>query len=545
MKPILITRQEWRRVFLFALILVALTMLPYIAGWLAQNNARTFSGAVIGTEDFYSYIGKMRLGARGSWDFYLFYTPEPSEPVALVFLPYILPGQIVGHFIPSDTPALTPALVATYHVMHILFDLLLISVLYRFIAEFLNTPTQRMTALLLATLGGGFGWLLTFTNNNDWLGSLPPEFFIPEGFSFVLLLSLPHLALARAALLGGLLLLFRAVEPNQTRWIAYALGASACWGLVGLAVPFYLAVLYCILGAWGLALWLRRRAFPWTFALRGGLAAGLTLPLFAYYTIAFSRNETFAAWSAQNLLPSPHPLQYLVAYSIFIVLGIFALRWAWRRGIRQARYALLIAWVAIVPVLVYLPINVQRRTAEAVIVPLAILATHGLARLLRRLRPCQRARTRNAVLILASLSSFVLLFTLSLGASGGNPPTHIPTDELAAYDWLNQHAAADAVVLSAKLTGNQLPAYTNLRPYVGHGPETLRADEKKALLERFFGDQMDANERSQLYASVNIRYVFYGPTEQALGDPTSTPPQWAEALELFYDTNGYRIYSVP
>ncbi|MCC6614864.1 MAG: hypothetical protein IT320_15390 [Anaerolineae bacterium] len=544
MKPIPITPQEWRRVLMFALMLIGLTMLPYLAGWLAQTDRHVFSGAVLGTEDFYSYIGKMRLGARGIWDFYLFYTPEPSDAVALVFLPYILPGQVVGRFISSDSPALFPALVATYHLMRIAFDLLLIGVLYQFIAEFLNSPRQRMTALILATLGGGFGWLLTFVNNN-WLGSLPPEFFIPEGFSFVLLLSLPHLALARAALLGGLLLLFRAIEPNQPRWIVYTLGASICWWLVGLAVPFYLAVIYCILGAWGLTLWLRRRAFPWTLALRGGLVASLTLPLFAYYTVAFSRNEIFAAWSAQNLLPSPHPLQYLVAYSIFIVLGFLAVRWAWRRGIRQPRYALLLAWVAIVPILVYLPINVQRRTAEAVIVPLAILAAHGLARLLRRLRPRRRARIRNAVLMLASLSSLVLLLTLSLGASGGSPPTHIPTDELAAYDWLNQHAPADAVALSAKLTGNQLPAYTNLRPYVGHGPETLRADEKEALVQRFFSDQLDEDERSALYASVNIRYIFYGPTEQTLDSPNPEQPQWATDLELLYDADGYRIYGVP
>ncbi|MBE0689446.1 MAG: hypothetical protein IH587_04920, partial [Anaerolineae bacterium] len=193
MKTIPITRQEWRRVFVLAAVLIGLTMLPYIAGWVAQSGDRVFSGAVIGTEDFNSYIGKMRLGARGIWDFYLFYTPEPSDPVALVFLPYILPGQIIGRLISSIDPALTPALIATYHLMRIIFDLLLIGVLYRFIAEFLNSPSQRMSALILATLGGGFGWLLTFVNKN-WLGSLPPEFFIPEGFSFILLLSLPHLA---------------------------------------------------------------------------------------------------------------------------------------------------------------------------------------------------------------------------------------------------------------------------------------------------------------------------------------------------------------
>ncbi|MCA9902675.1 MAG: hypothetical protein KC547_02365 [Anaerolineae bacterium] len=531
---------------MFAIIVIGLTMLPYIAGWLAQNERQVFSGAVIGVEDFHSYIAKMRLGARGIWDFYLFYTPEPSEPVALVFLPYILPGQIVGRWFASTDAALTPALVVTYHVMRIVFDLLLIGVMYRFIAAFLKSPSQRMTALTLATLGGGFGWLLVFIDRN-WLGSLPPDFFIPEGFSFILLLSLPHLALARAALLGGLLLLI-ASERAERRWI-WVLGASICWWLVGLAVPFYLAVIYCIIGAWGLALWLRQRTFPWAFALRASLAAGLTLPLFAYYAIAFSRNEVFAAWSAQNLLPSPHPLQYLVAYSLFIVLGSLALRWAWRRARLQARFALLLAWVAIVPVLVYLPINVQRRTAEAVIVPLAILATHGLARILRRLL------IRRRVLVFASLSSLVLLITLCVGALIAGLPTHIPRDALAAFDWLNQHAPTDSVVLAAKLTGNQLPAYTNLRPYVGHGPETLLADEKAALVNRFYSDQMDDEERAALYASVGIRYVFYGQVERAIANPDSSQsgridpliaqPAWAMDLDLLYDQDGYRIYGVP
>lgn len=542
MKFSLVSPQEWRRVAVFAVIFVALTMLPYIAGWLARTESHVFTGAVIGVEDFHSYIAKMRLGARGIWDFYLFYTPEPSEPVALVFLPYILPGQVVGRWFSPTDRTLTSALVVTYHVMRIVFDLLLIGVLYRFIAAFLKTPSQRMTALVLATLGGGLGWLLVFVNNN-WLGSLPPDFFIPEGFSFILLLSLPHLALARAALLGGLLLLIASEQPER-RWI-WVLGAGMCWWLVGLAVPFYLAVLYCILGAWGLALWLRQRAFPWAFALRAGLAAGLTLPLFAYYSLAFSRNAVFAAWSAQNLLPSPHPLQYLVAYSLFIALGVLAARWAWRRARLQARFALLLAWVVIVPVLVYLPINVQRRTAEAVIVPLAILAAHGLARILRRLRTRQRQRMRRLVLAFASLSSLVLLITVSVGALGAGLPTHIPADALAAFDWLNQNAPEDSIVLAAKLTGNQLPAYTNLRPYVGHGPETLLGDEKAALVNSFYSDQMDAEERARLYASVGIRYVFYGEVERALADPPIAQPEWTANLNLLYDQNGYRIYGVP
>ena len=99
--------------------------------------------------------------------------------------------------------------------MRVVFDILFIIVLYRFIAVFLVAPAARMLALVLATLGGGFGWLLTLAGQTHLLGTLPPEFYIPEGFSFIILFSLPHLALARAALLGGFLALFSAVNDHQ------------------------------------------------------------------------------------------------------------------------------------------------------------------------------------------------------------------------------------------------------------------------------------------------------------------------------------------
>ena len=89
----------------------------------------------------------------------------------------------------------------------------LILVTYRFIAAFLRGPATRMLALVLIALGGGLGWLLALIGRGDWLGSLPVDFYVPEGYSFLILFGLPHLALARAALLGGLLLLLRAGSP--------------------------------------------------------------------------------------------------------------------------------------------------------------------------------------------------------------------------------------------------------------------------------------------------------------------------------------------
>src|SRR5690606_2692713 len=193
-----------------------------------------------------------------------------------------------------------------------------------FIAVFLRSGWARFFALIVATLGGGFGWLLLV------VGGLPPEWHSPEGFTLPILLGLPHLALARALLLLGFLALFASL--NRAQWPGWAVLAGVCWLIVGVAVPFYLAILYCILGAWGLALWLRNRVFPLRLFWRCLLAGLITLPYFAYNAYIFSTNPAFAQWSAQNLLASPSPLDYVLAYLPLAVLAVIGGRWAWHKA---------------------------------------------------------------------------------------------------------------------------------------------------------------------------------------------------------------------
>jgi hypothetical protein len=530
-----ISRREWRFVWLFALVLVVLTTLPYLLAVSSQGDGWRFSGFLFGVEDGYSYLGKMRLGARGLWDFYLFYTPEQHAAAPLIFLPYMLPGQIVGLLVDADSPALMPALALTFHILRIVFDVLLVLVLYRFIAAFVRPPAVRRAALMLATLGGGLGWLLALSGSGN-----PPEFYIPEAFSFLIMLGLPHLALARAALLGGLLLLFRAYEGDRTT--RHVLLAAGCWWLVGLAVPFYLGIVYMILGVWGLALWAIQRRFPLRLARVAIPAALLMLPLFVYYAVVFSTNAAFALWSAQNRLPAPPPVDYLLAYGVVGLPALFGLRVALARARHDARFALLVGWVPAGLLLVYLPLNVQRRLGEAVFVPLVILAVLGVWTLARgwalrwRNRSAVRRFWRYALplLVLASFSS-AILWLGSLSAAGqARLPLFRPVAEVAAFDWLNANAPADAVVLTSVSSGNALPAFTNLRPVMGHGPETLDWPTKTEQVQRFFGGEMDAAERAALIARYNVAYI--------LSEGDDANPPWADGLALVYEGNGYRVY---
>src|SRR5690606_38443052 len=96
--------------------------------------------------------------------------------------------------------------IAAFQIFRLGACFLTILAVYRFIAEFLQTRSARWLALILATLGGGFGWILIL------LGRTPPEFYIPEGFSLLVLLALPHIALGRAAMLLGFVALLAALR---------------------------------------------------------------------------------------------------------------------------------------------------------------------------------------------------------------------------------------------------------------------------------------------------------------------------------------------
>jgi uncharacterized membrane protein len=140
-----------------------------------------------------------------------------------------------------------------------------------------------------------------------------------------------------------------------------------------------------------------------------------------------------------------------------------------------------------------------------------------------------------------------LLLMLALLGAGGRTfaPIYIERGEIAAYAWLDANAPADSMVLSAFNTGNRLPAYTALRPYVGHGPETLNANAKKDETARFFRNEMSAEERAQLIATYSIRYVFYGAEERALWEREAPqPPGWTDDMTLVYDANGYQVWRV-
>src|SRR5262249_5041836 len=117
--------------------------------------------------------------------------------------------------------------------------------------------------VVLISLGGGLGWLLLILPKGSFLGPEPIDLLSPEAFTFHFLYGLPHLSLARSAMLGGLMMTFHALRlDSPRRWLPWLALAGLCWLVRGLCVPFFIGVLYLVLGVWGIAAWVRGFTSP-------------------------------------------------------------------------------------------------------------------------------------------------------------------------------------------------------------------------------------------------------------------------------------------
>ncbi|QYK50523.1 MAG: hypothetical protein KF701_08995 [Anaerolineales bacterium] len=481
------SRAERRWVLGFALAVIAFTSLPYLLALYIEPQG--FTGFLIGVEDGNSYIAKMLRGAAGDW---LFRSPYSTMPQtgALLYLPYLLIGKMLG------LHAGHLAYVLAFHAFRLFSIAALCVAAYAFLSHFVADTNLRRWGLTVAVLGGGLGWLPLLFGQAELLGSIPLDFYSPETFGYLAVFGLPHLALARAMLLLGLLWVLTARQPGwklTALWLAMAL-VHLLTAALGLA----LLTLHCAV------LWLRRVP-EWQAQVRGSLwaAAGAAAPL-VYNIWAYVNDAYLRAWAAQNQILAPHPLHYVLAYGWLLPLAY----WGWRKVWTSAALKGLSAtWVLALPLLLYAPVGLQRRFAEGAWVLLVALALRGLEGL-----PAPRQR-RSLLLFMLAVPSTLLLW---LGAmqTALNPamPAFRAVDEVTWFETLREQQ--DAIVLAAYDTGNALPAWAPVRVVIGHGPETVGLNGLEQDVFAFYFRDTPDEQRKAILQAHGVDFVAWGPAER-------------------------------
>jgi hypothetical protein len=279
----------------------------------------------------------------------------------------------------------------------------------------------------------------------------------------------------------------------------------------------------------------------WRRLVQVAVIAGIIPTILVLYNAIATLSDPFLQqWTAQNIIRSPHPLHYLVAYGLLLPLVVLG----GKRLLHADPWAgwLPVVWVLALPVLAYMPVNLQRRLPEGEWVAwvlLAMLAVEGWYA--PRLKAGKRSGWAFVPFSLLFLSTLFLLAGGLLQARLASLPLFRPADEVQLFQKLGAEAQPGTVVLSSYETGNALPAWAPLRVVIGHGPESANLAEIKPQVEEFFSAAGSDVQRAVLIQRFDVHYVFWGPNERTLGDWN---PGQAAFLRLVAQAGEYSLFEV-
>lgn len=490
--------------------LVASLILPiWLAGTFAYPD-HIFGGFLFNPLDGNSYLAKMQLGWRGDWSFNLLYTPESGQG-APIFLFYIFLGHL------ARTVSLP--LIGVFHIARVVGAIFLLFSLWKFYRWFFKEqPATAWWAFLISSVGSGLGWMVSLVS-----GYLTGDFWIAEAFPYLSMVANPHFSIGLGLILW--ILYLAQSQFKRSIWIlpllSIVLAVIQPFGIVVVGIPLVARLGLSILG--------KEPAHYGRF-LAALVPGGVWLAV--QYAIIRS-NPLLALWNQQNVTPAV-PLWDLVL-SMFPAIGfaIAGVVYSWKTG--QTHVRMLALWMAIGILLVYLPFNLQRRFMTGLFIPVAGLAALGIDWVLKK-RP--KARWIWPVLMVTSVLTNVLVIGAGVAAVVARDPTvFLTTGEARALEWLQANTAEETVVLTDLETGNFIPAWTGRRVVYGHPFESLHAEERRVLINRFFDGQMSAREVDEFISENNISIIWVGPRESQLSNFDTS------SLKRIYDSNGVVLYS--
>ncbi len=509
---------------------LALSCLPYLLATFSAPEGWRFAGILVNPLDGHSYLAKMQQGVDGNWLFHLTYTPEPHNG-AFIFTFYLLLGRV---------SALTglPKIVVL-HLARLLAGLGLLLMAYRFMGRVTSGRQEQRLAFAFALTASGLGWL------GAAFGAFPIDLWVPEAFTPYSLYANPHFPLGMMLMLIIFDQIITTLKAERSILEAGSPFPLLWSGLAALALamvlPFALLTVWAVLALFLSWLFIIRRRLPWLQIWPTLSAVIFAAPVIFYQYWVSVTNPALAGWSAQNLTPAPAVLDVGLGYGLVGLLALAGAAFVLRRRNQPVSGEWLALWWAVTTVaLVYIPFELQRRLITGLHLPLCILAGLGLHRWLARsrLKPGYQRLVISAAITLGALGTLAV-WTLPLAGLRQSPqesPTtalfFLRTEEQAAFEWLRRQAEPDAVVLASPRVGMFVPGQTGLRTFYGHPFETIQAGAKKAQVDAFF-----KGEISQVTPPAD--YIFYGPTEQALGRP-----QLLAALPVVFSTEQVTIYKI-
>ena len=488
-------------------LLAVFTTVPYVYGYITRPHDTTLSGIHhLVQGDVNTYLSMIEDAKAGKFLFINLFTAEDQPRI--LFNPLWLATGWVARLLQSS------ALFA-FHLARLALIIALIFALDRLIRLCVEGEKSRRIIMVILLFSSGFGVFFNpiLFNLSDIIQH-PTDIWVPESNTFLTAMQSPHLLASLVLLILTLTFAMESILQKSIRkaWIAGGTGA-----LLFLLHPFYVPTVFCVVAVWVVVLGLSRVRIPWKPLATWFIVIICSLPVLAYFYWMYHASFPIAMWSDGNILPSPYPSMYLIGYGLLTPFALYGAI----RSFQKPALRLVTFWVIVTCLLLYAPIDFQRRLVEGLHVGISILAGVGAVDLYYRLK--KRAWALGVTLVMM-LAIFLPLTNLQLvfqdiydfsHASGY--PYFIPKADTDAFAWIKKNVPADEVIFSSFYTGNFLPAYTSHKVFIGHGPQTIFLPQKEFVTAAFFSHVVDDAWRKEFLSYWGIQYVFFGINEKGVG----------------------------
>ncbi len=519
-----------RRFITIAIVLTTvLGALPVALLWFITPTEMVFTGvSPFSWDDFPAYFSAIQQAIDGRWLLFNMLTPEPH---AGIFNPLW-----VGIGLSARLFHLEPWM--AFHFARVLLTPLLLLVLWWVVRVLLPSNAHRV-GWVFVVFGSGVGYLLEVIFRFVDTRSL--DLWVPEAYVWMSILQSPHFV---AAQLGFALTLgvwfFALHRVTERRYLFVAMSGIVATVLFSFH-PFHAVSLGGIILVHSVVYAVMHKQETGRAIRFAGLWLLCAAPGFAYQAIAQLSDPVHMQRAAQLVMQMPAAGAYFYGYGAMVLLalpGVYAL---WRSGKRDVA-AFLLTWCVVQSVAVYSPIPFSRRLTTGLFIGLGLLAAVGWVECMQLLKVNLRQAfvwSGASVLVLFATTFFssVCVWLVMANAFRVLPTElYIPRTAVAAFEWIDEHAGTDDVVLAHGQWGVFVPVYARRVTYNAHWGETNHFPKKEAEVQLIFssGDVQAQAVQEQIVAT-GADWVFVAADESIVEVPV---------LEHAYSQEEFDVYRV-
>ncbi|MFA6410029.1 MAG: hypothetical protein WCW26_00425 [Candidatus Buchananbacteria bacterium] len=545
-----ITKAEWLTVFGLSLLMIFITTLPLIYGWLITPPDKIFTGIHFAALNdwfvYYSYLEQVRQGH------FLFSDLFSSQPGLAVLNPFWLGvGLFAKIFGLSNLLA--------FNLIRIILIPVFYFVAYLFLAYLFSETKKRKISLLLLSFSGGLGFFLFNQiikypyNFSDGRFNWPMDLWVPEFDTFLTLYYSPHFIASLILIL--LVFLLTAIFAEKEKLLYGVWSGFAALVLFSFH-PFHILTIFAVILVYLIYLMLVQKKWFWSYFWYYFILAAISAPSIIYYLYLLKFDWLTSQKALQNLCFTTPFWLTVVSYGLILLFGILGIynlfkeKLIFKKGLSK-RLTLVFVWALVSFCLIYFPVNFQRRLTEGLHFPLVVLATIGLFVVcqiifsqkskLSKFLFSQRYVVLFFIVTLFIISNIFILATDLFIYADSRPWAYLDTGLIKAAGWLKAVDGDKVVFNSAENVINVIPAYSGKRVYVGHGVETPNFKQKQEEVNWFFTKNRSLDIEQSFLSKRNINYLIYGPAEKEIGN---YQPEIKPYLKEVYRNEQVIVYQV-